>query len=141
MNCSLDKGRIENAVIKVSEEVESSNHQISDWKSITEEELWHELVSCILGSRVKYETAEAFARHIGTVGLLTKDEIVKNPSKSERKIRMELRGSFDGYRYPFPNTKAHYITESCINLYGDQNCSVKQLLSNSADEYTAREQL
>lgn len=82
--------RIENTIMKVCDFVDSQQTTGSCWKNLCEEELWPELVSCILGSRVRYETAKACSIQLLKTGLLDISTILKNPKRVEKAITKEL---------------------------------------------------
>ena len=64
--------RLENAIRQVNREL-SEKKTFKDWKRFTEEELFNELCSCILGSRITFEKAEHVSRVLRQEGLLSLD--------------------------------------------------------------------
>ena len=82
--------RIENTIMKVCDFVDSQKKPNFDWKDFSEEQLWIELVSCILGSRVHYETAKACTMHLANIGLLKIPLMLRKPRVIEKQIRTEL---------------------------------------------------
>lgn len=143
----LEQNRIENAVIKVCDFVESQKKGVPNWKNYNEEQLWSELVSCILGSRVRYETAKDCATHLRNIGLLDIHSLVKNPRKAEKMIFKELNRPIyapfskgRGSKYRYPRSKSRFIVNTGIELYGN-NQSIRNILGKSVDGYDARDVL
>lgn len=144
-NCIGDKG-IERAVLKVSKEIENSwENSKKSWGVYTEGQLWFELVSCILGSRVKYELAKGYAKHLNKRKLLNIRLILKNHKKIQKKIYMEMskplhlltNGKFKS-KYPYPKIKSFFIIKTCLELYKKPNKGIISLLKKCNDEYEAR---
>ena len=119
-----------------------------NWQQFTESELWYHLVSCILGSRTKYENSQAAA------DFLYKNSYLKPPSKSgsfanyQKKILTALSkpifapvkkdGMLSKYRYP--KSKAKQIRVTAEYLYRNSNGLI-YILSSSPDEATVRRKI
>jgi len=137
---------IENAVIKICTLIESEKKEKIDWQSYSEDHLWHELVSCILGSRVLFETAKACAIHLRDSGLLDISSILKKPVSFEKKIMIELQKPIfppyrkkGGCKYRFPETKSNCIVETAIDIYEKSNISIKSILKSHKNPHRIRD--
>lgn len=146
-NHQLEQNQIENAIIKVCDYVESHHRDIPNWKDYSEEQLWLELVSCILGSRVRYETAKDCVTHLKNIGLLNIANLIKNPRKIEKMIIRELSkpiyapfSTCTGSRYRYPKSKSRFIINSAIEIYGN-NQTIHNILKESNGGYEARDVL
>jgi N-glycosylase/DNA lyase len=103
----------------------------------TERQLWEELVFCILGSRVKHETAESAFRRLRACGFLSLTNRSLGKSSWQKSVRSELRKSLflplklDGQprKYPFAGRRSYAINRSFILIYG----SGKTLMSILSD--------
>lgn len=109
---------------------------------MTERELVHELLLCILGSGVRYEVAISYATAISSSDCLNKKHII-NPEKIEKNVSCILNGEVANYwggknykRYRYPNVRASYISKSYCNiasqfgslkLFLDSGCSPSEI--------------
>jgi len=137
--------RIENAVMKVCDYLDSQRKEVDNWKNYSDQQLWIELVSCILGSRVRYETAKACAMHLQNTGLLRISLLLKRPKNTEDKIRRELSRSiyppFSGVRgskYRFPKYRSRFIVSTGIQIYKEDSLTIESILSKSHGGQEAR---
>ena len=144
---SLTHNRIEDAVMKLCDYIDSRRQDIKNWKDYSEDRLWFELVSCILGSRVRYETARACAMHLWNAHLLGIPCILLEPESMENMIRRELtrsiyppfsNGMGSKYRYP---SKSQYIIRTAIQIYKNDNATINDVLKRSLDDQEARDVL
>jgi N-glycosylase/DNA lyase len=145
---NLTTDRIENTIMKVCDFVESQRSNASSWKNLPEKRLWLELVSCILGSRVRYETAKACTIHLNNVGLLEISSILKTAKSIERKMRKELHRPIyppfldnSGSRYRYPNSRSMYIVNTASRIYDEDDISIKDILRDCNDGIEARDVL
>lgn len=127
-------GRIENAVREVNKEL-SGNNSSSQWENLSEEELFLELSSCIIGSRITYEKAKTVSDLIKDDDLLSLQELITNPKKYESRIYSILRQE----KCLYAKSKARYIVSTGIRIYMEEGTSIKKILKKSQDQYTARE--
>lgn len=140
--------RIENTIMKVCDFVDSQGTNDFCWKILSEEELWSELVSCILGSRVRYETAKACSAQLLKTGLLDVFGMLKNPEYYEKAITKELskpiypplKGKI-GSRYRYPKSKSNCILVTATKIYREDEMTIKGILNSANDGYEARETL
>ncbi len=138
--------KIENIVLKVSDEIEKSQRIDFSWDKYSEDQLWFELVSCILGSRVRYDTAKECTKHIQNIGLLNTTELVINPNIFKMYLVEELSKSIyppfksgKGSKYPYYNSKSEYIVKTCVEIYNNNSTTIKQTLRLSQEGNEARE--
>jgi N-glycosylase/DNA lyase len=144
----ITTAKVERTVIKVCEEIERNEKGDLSWEKIPEEALWYELVSCILGSRVRYELAKDCSKHLQNSGLLLITNMLKDPTGSKKSIAKELSMPIfpshkrdKGTKYPFSNSKAGYIVKTCLEIYENRASSIRQILESCEDEYVARKVL
>ena len=142
----LELESIERSVLKVCDHIDNKRQPL-DWYSYSEEQLWHELVSCILGSQVQYETAKGCIHHLVESGLLDIKKILRESDNAQEKISKELSkpiyppfANNEGCRYRYPNTKAKFIVKTCLGIY-NKDLSLGLILERCSDAYEAREQL
>lgn len=137
--------QVEQVVIDISREVTKIKFKEKSWKIITEQELWNELVGCIMSSKVIYEHAISAFNHLLISGYLDISFVTQNPSIVKGKIYDELKrsiflpqkknGSFRKFRYP--KKIADFICASAGNIY-TKNLSLKFLLNSVKREDQAR---
>ena len=146
IECLVNAQEIENAVITVSNHIENKDENRIFWFDFSEEQLWCSLVSCILGSRVRYETANACTFHLYRKGLLTPSNIILNPSKFEKRLANELSkpvfppfNGNKGRRYQYSKSKSNYIVRTAIEIYQNNNTNLKGILMHCQNEYEARD--
>jgi N-glycosylase/DNA lyase len=145
---SVSNDAIENAVIKVSSEIDSINRSHRTWKNYSEYELWSELVASILGSRVRYEIVRECIEHLQKKGLLEINNILNNTEAVKIKISNELNKSIylsviNGKRmkYPYSKKVAKFIIQTCIEIYSKRSVKIRLLLSKCHNGYEARDLL
>src|SRR5205823_4840905 len=84
-----------------------------------ERELWRELVACILGSVVPFETARTRVGHLDSLGVLAEARRARHLNSLEKRISKELarpicktaESNLPG-RYRFPILRAKHITRT-----------------------------
>jgi len=149
MACKLEINtkRLENAVLRVCQELISSGFSPKDWQDCSEENLFNELASCLLGSRVPFEIATGATSHLFSFGYLRPDCVLNSPDEFENSISVSLseyrvssEGHYFGRKYPFPRIRANYLRRSAEALYCNGR-SLKQILSNCLDAHDARRNL
>jgi len=141
----VSKYDIEKAVVDVCDNLYANkNKSIITWRNCSEEDLWAEMVACILGSRVSYELARSCISHLLSTNHLDYTQIIGDPIGSEQKIANELSKSMFSNgnksrrsKYPFSYSRAHYIVETAIGIY--RTTTIKHILSHSISEKEARE--
>lgn len=114
---------------------------------MTEDDLWRELVACILGSRVRFEIAYSAVYRIEKMRLLSQSRRSSRFAKYEQDIKGALSGESlrqDGVgpqgRYPFFRIRASQIRRAAKRLYGECG-SIREFLNDSRDVREARRHL
>jgi len=133
---------IENAIREVCLVLEEKSHQYPSWKEMTEDDLWRELVGCILGSRVRFESAYFALKRMERMGLLCHPRQSSDFNQYERNIREALAGNSLKENsvslkvsYPFFRTRANQVRRAAEYLY--RQCgAIRSLL---CDAYNIRE--
>lgn len=137
--------QINDAIAGLCQDVEDSVKSRT-WSKMTERELTHELVLCILGSGVRYEVAVSYAVAINKNRCLSKMN-TKKESQIEKSISSVLNGSVESFwggklykKYRYPNLRATYISRSYYNIV-NEFCSLKSFLSKSGSASKLRREL
>jgi N-glycosylase/DNA lyase len=121
----------------------------TDWRSMSENELWHELCRCILSSNVPYELALSAWSRLRDLGLIESEWMtVSTRSACYGRIAKELRrpiylpkkkdGSYRKYR--FPNVRARNIVDAALFIYS-QDRDLRRLLECFPSGTEARDYL
>lgn len=128
---------------------QTSHHfcELGKWQDLPEEEIWIELVKCILGSNVRWEHATSAWQHLNSLGFMSLDFLVHQPD-AEKKIFNELsRPIYEPLgidrstcKFRFPKTKANQIIKSAIAIYGSGG-TLKIQLNRALDDFDARTRL
>lgn len=134
---------IEQAIKDVYDEI-YQNKYTSSWWRLSEADLLFELIACILGSRVSYEVALAAVNEIKKAGL------VEHPSQRyclndyENAVFQILSSPLHNSawpsgrrRYPFPRSKANYISRTVRAIYSNGG-SLRRELEESKTTQEAR---
>lgn len=112
--------------------------------SLREQDLWTELVACILGSRVRYETATSALERLLRTGLLDIGYLARSRGNAMKEIASALGdladADGDAASYPFPILRAQQICDSYQALYRDGG-SLNILLSRHTTGGQLRRQL
>ncbi|AKG53114.1 N-glycosylase/DNA lyas-like protein [Dehalogenimonas sp. WBC-2] len=139
--------RLERVAWDISEETKNYFCDLGKWHNLSEEEIWAELVKCILASHVRWEHATSAWKHLYSLGYICSKFLVKQPD-AEKIIVGELSKSIyepmtakgSGCKFRFPKTKTGQIIKSAIAIY-TQGGSLKVNLNNATDDYDARTKL
>ncbi len=138
---------IENAIREVCFALDENDHQLPSWPRMTEDDLWRELVACILGSRVRFEVAHSAVNRIEKRRLLCQEHRSSRFDHYEQDILNALCGKTiaeDGAdnqrRYPFFRIRASQIRRAAERLYGSQG-SVREFLDDARGIREARRRL
>jgi len=109
------------------------NMQLVSEEKYSEEDLWEELVCCVLSSQVKFELSQAVAQNLKRSGFLG---IEKVDDSYEGRLGEVLRSPVmvDGrsIRYRFPNTKAKQIAAAREKIYGS-GASLQEILNRHSE--------
>ena len=143
---AVSRPRLLEAVLFTGKELMSMNDDEPNWRAYCEEDLWYELVGCILGSRVRFESAVRAANRLKAAGLLRlAPPAWKSPDFQER-VQSCLGGRGHdaprprGASYPFPVLRASQISHAACGLYGTGS-TLERLLSSAGCPHSARRML
>lgn len=143
----LNKYIVERAVLKVSDEVERDVNT-KTWNDLSESELFTELVACILGSKVRYEIAKEYIEKLKKEKILEISHLFKKPKSAEKKIFNTLKKPVylhssikRGIHYPYPKSKARFISQTFYEVYINQVTTIKALLKDCTNEFEVRDML
>ncbi|MXV84143.1 hypothetical protein F4Z98_12335 [Candidatus Poribacteria bacterium] len=126
---------IKNAILDICIVLEEQELIFTSSPTCSEDNLWRELVSCILGSRVRFETACAAVERLDDMCLLCHSRRTSNFDQYETDILSTLSG-----KYPFYKLRANQIRQAAESLYGSGG-SIKSLLDNTVDFREMRQYL
>jgi N-glycosylase/DNA lyase len=132
------KMNIQYAIEQVYRELSTCRSPSASWQLLEEEELWSEIVACILGSRVSFNVANAAMESLRFSGLLLPEYYIDTSLEHELKLVGALTRA--EVRYPFSNLRAQQIRRSAEIIYGN-GTSLRCLLRNSYNAYDMRKQL
>lgn len=123
------------------------SHKLRPWFEVSERRLWTELASCILGSRVQYEVADAALLRIKRAGLLHSDARTVTAPNYRRRVLAAITStskrrqrSARRWKYPFAYSRATQLSQTAKCLYGTSE-SIKKRLLAASDSRTARRTL
>ena len=135
--------RLEHAVGEVCKEIKRRKN-IVNWHDIPEEQLWNELVSCILGSQVRHEHLQCVIKYLISEGLLSIKYLLSDGERFEQNIRSALEKPIPSpliktgsIKYRYPRTKANYIRRTGESIYST-SFSIRRILTPCIDERIAR---
>jgi N-glycosylase/DNA lyase len=135
--------RLEYAVGEVCKEIKRRKN-IVNWNNMPEEQLWNELVSCILGSQVRHEHLQCIIKHLISENLLSIKYLINNGEHFERNIQTALEKPIPSLstktgsiKYRYPRTKANYIRRTGESIYLTSS-SIRRIITPCVDERIAR---
>jgi N-glycosylase/DNA lyase len=142
----LNKADIENVVFHVSVHVDAIKKDNNIWDKLSEQKLWEELVSCILGSRINFEIAFFYTDQLSKKHLIDIEKILEDPVTTENSIKSLLNSSIfkskvsrKMVKYPFYQSRSEYIIRTALNIYQHKETSLKKILKYCENEFEARE--
>jgi len=134
---------INNAIREVFFALEEKCHQPSSWTNMTEDDLWRELVACILGSRVRFEVANSAVERMERQHLFCENRRSSRFHQYEQDVMdalSERDASGESNRYPFFRVRANQIRRSAERLYRSKG-TLRSFLEGSHDIRDARRRL
>ena len=102
------------------------------WEKYREDDLWRELVFCILGSRVRFEAVHAAVERMDSMYLLSQPWRNTGFDQYEEDIVTALSGG-----YPFYRIRANHIRRAAEHLYTSRG-SILKLLDSAGDVRSVR---
>ena len=126
---------ISNAIQEVCFALEEKHHRLPSWTSMTEDDLWRELVACILGSRVRFEVAHSAVERMDRRRLFSEQRRSSRFQQYEQDVMGALsEGSASGGpRYPFFRVRANQIRRAAERLYSNKESLRKFLEGDIRD--------
>ena len=142
-----DTSILERVTLRVYKRLEKIEPR-QTWLERTEGSLWHELVACILGSRVSFEHAQTATKYLSTRGLLDRSRYISCRDEFEfdiaealsRPICLPLTRSGSLSRYRYPRLRARHIRATVESLYM-AGYSIRGILDSSSGSHNARQRL
>lgn len=134
---------INNAIREVCFALEDKCHQPPSWSRMTEDDLWRELVACILGSRVRFEVAHSALEWMEKRRLFRECRRSSRFQQYEQDVMEALseRGSpGKPSRYPFFRVRSSQIRQAAERLY-ETGDTLRSILEGSRDIRDARRRL
>jgi N-glycosylase/DNA lyase len=140
--------QITTAVTAVATRIATETPQIG-WRNLSEEQLWAELVGCILSSQVRHESCSAAHERLTRLGLLNIKRIEDfdefyydvHHALSRPFTSSDNAFSFTG-KYRFPKTKSEQIVGTATRLFHNtEGKGLSILLYESPDFCSARRKL
>jgi N-glycosylase/DNA lyase len=139
--------RLENAIREVCISLQKRRARKYEWDALSEDDLWRELVACILGSRVRYDVAYSAIERMDKASLFSGKPNLTRRSKYEKDVFHALlepvrSGNIDQAhsRYPFPRLRASQISSAAETLYANRG-TIRSILKKACDEREARRNL
>ncbi len=136
--------RLTDAIRQVCLTLEQSHVLIESRPMVSEDDLWRELVACVLGSRVRFDAVHAAMDRMNDAGLFLSARRSAADDQYEEDVLNALLGTasasetFTGFaRYPFPRVRARQIRDAARRLY---TCcgSIRCFLDNAGEFRAAR---
>jgi len=135
--------RLEYAVGEVCKEIKRRKN-IVNWHDMPEEQLWNELVSCILGSQVRHEHSQCVIKYLISEDLLSIKYLLNDGEHFERNLRSALEKPIPSpltktgsIKYRYPRTKANYIRRTGESIYPTSS-SIRRILTPCIDDRITR---
>src|SRR6266478_2416823 len=146
MNIKFSPEKIKNAVAAIATRVATEIGPIT-WRSLSEEQLWAELVACILSSQVRHEASSAAHERLAELGLLDSarlDSVDQFSFVLQNALGRPFTGGDNSFnftgRYRFPKMKSEQIASTAMRLSRGAK-GLSALLSDNPDAISARRQL
>jgi N-glycosylase/DNA lyase len=125
--------RLEYAVGEVCKEIKRRKN-IVNWNNMPEEQLWNELVSCILGSQVRHEHLQCIIKHLISENLLSIKYLINNGEHFERNIQTALEKPIPSLSTKTGSIKIRRTGESIYLT----SSSIRRIITPCVDERIAR---
>ena len=134
---------INNAIREVYFALEEKSRWSPSWTSMTEDDLWRELVACILGSRVRFQVAHSAVERMDRTGLFCEHRRSTRLHQYEQdiaKVLSDVKEPGKQGRYPFFRVRASQVRRAAERLYGCRG-TIRAFLEDSCDIRHARRRL
>jgi len=139
MTISESLPKIKKAIRDVCKELENDSRKFYSWSSLFEDDLWRELVACILGSRVRFDVVTSAIDRMQKAKLFSISGQSVDFDKYEISVRNSLSGENNkqNQKYPFPRIKSTQIRTAAERFYAN-NETVQGFLNKFSDVYEVR---
>lgn len=140
---SISLSAINNAIREVCLALENKVQQPPIWPRMAEDDLWRELVACILGSRVRFEVAHSAMKRMEKRRLFCQQRRSSTFHQYEQDVMEALseRGApGNTNRYPFFHVRSNQIRQAAERLYESGN-TLRSFLEDSRGILDARRRL
>jgi len=144
---SISLPQLELAVREVCNYLHDGHDHRSTWENMSEEELWRELIACILGSRVRFDVAHSAIERLEKTGTFPLALQIARHANYEQYVLRVLSGTDEAWkapgvrkRYPFCKMRARQIRLAAQALYSNGG-GIRRLLENARDVREARRRL
>ncbi|REJ78732.1 MAG: hypothetical protein DWQ47_04605 [Acidobacteria bacterium] len=134
---------INKAIREVCFALEGKCHHSPSWSRMTEDNLWRELVACILGSRVRFEAAHSALERMERRRLFSESRRSTCFQKYEQDVMEALsepETPDEPNRYPFFRVRSNQIRKAAERLY-ENGDTLRSFLEGSRDIREARRRL
>lgn len=134
---------INNAIREVCFALNEEHHRPPSWSSMTEDDLWRELVGCILGSRVRFEVAHSAIERMSRWQLFSDNRRSSHFQQYEQDVLRALSSggvATEPSRFPFYRVRAKQIRRAAERLYASKR-TLHSFLEDSGDFREARRHL
>lgn len=129
-------------------EVGSLGSSVTDWRSLSEEELLYEATVCVFGSQMLFEVSVAAADRVKEVGLLRIGRTIRRRQDYEARlvavlsepVSVEINGIRRQILPRFRNRLAALMTSTIETIHG-QGSSLRKILHSAKSAQHARELL
>lgn len=146
MELRFSPAQVNHAVRVVATQIATESVD-KNWFALTEDQLWAELVACILGSQVRYEASSAAHERLTELCLLNlernrkTDQLCQDISAALARpfIGPDNSFSFVG-KYRFPKSKSKQIAAAAHSLF-EKSEGLSALLTHNPEPESARRQL
>src|SRR5260370_6689154 len=147
MNIRFSPVQVNNAVRAVATQIATESCDVF-WRGLSEEQLWAELVGCILSSQVRHEMCSAAHERLTELSLLSLERNQRTQQLHQdiyRALARPFVGTDNSFnfvgRYRFPKTKSKQIAEAARSLYEKNSEGLLALLTHNPDARSAPPQL
>jgi len=138
---------IECAIREVCKALEHKAYLPPPWRTMTEDNLWREVVACILGSRVRFNVAHAAVERMGKCSLLSGRRRTGRHDDFEHDVLQAISGNAPQInpaerqsRYPFTKLRSKHIRAAAERLYSN-NGTIRSFLEEASNVKEARRSL
>ncbi len=123
-DCGVPQSNLQHAIREVCLLLERNLAQRLRWEALGEDDLWREIVACILGSRVRFDVAHAAMERMDRSALFSTPSRFSRPDEYGYSVLQALSGTDRcgntvnlPVGYPFARKRADQIQRAAETLY------------------------